>query len=176
MTTLSPAVPQWIPPARPATFDRMTHDFAVARASLSDLDELTDMFEAYRAFYGCTPRDADARQFLAQRLDRGDSVILMARRGQTATGFVQLYPCFSSLSIASVWILNDLYVKPEYRTAGIGHALMDAARRIGEEAGVARLLLETALDNAAARRLYESLGYEIEAPVLHYSLELNRPA
>jgi ribosomal protein S18 acetylase RimI-like enzyme len=154
----------------------MTNDFAIARARLTDLDELTEMFEAYRAFYGCQRRDADSRQFLEQRLTRGDSTILIARHGRVAAGFVQLYPCFSSLSIASVWILNDLYVKPEYRTAGIGRALLEAARRLGEETGAARLILETASDNVAARRLYEALGYEIEPPMIHYSLELKRPA
>src|SRR5687767_7116500 len=104
-------------------------DFAIARASVTDLDELTGMFEAYREFYGCTPRHAESRQFLERRLTREDSIILIARRdARVAAGFVQLYPCFSSLSISSVWILNDLFVKPEYRTAGIGRALLEAAR------------------------------------------------
>jgi ribosomal protein S18 acetylase RimI-like enzyme len=152
------------------------NNLEIARAVPSDLNELAEMFEAYREFYGRARCDAESRQFLEQRLARRDSTILIARDGAgVAAGFVQLYPCFSSLSVSFIWILNDLYVRPEYRTAGIGRALMDAARRMGEETGAARLLLETAPDNHPARRLYESLGYTVDSPMTHYSLELNRP-
>jgi ribosomal protein S18 acetylase RimI-like enzyme len=152
------------------------NDCTIARATLADLADLADMFESYRAFYECPPRTAESRAFLERRLGRGDSTILIARRDDRLTvGFVQLYPCFSSLAVSSIWVVNDLYVKPEYRTAGIGRALMHAARRFGEETGAARLLLETASDNIAARRLYESLGYTLDQPMLHYSLELAKP-
>ena len=174
------AASQWIHSPRLATFDRMTdpqNDVAIARATVADLDELVDMFEQYRQFYGRERRPVESRRFLEQRLTRGDSTILIARRdGRFVTGFVQLYPCFSSLSIASIWILNDLYVKSEHRTAGIGRALLEAARRMGEEAGAAYLILETASNNLAARRLYESLGYTIEPPMVHYSLGLTQRA
>ena len=45
-----------------------------------------------------------------------------------AIGFTQLYPSFSSLSLKSVWILNDLYVYEEYRKQGVGKMLLDAAK------------------------------------------------
>jgi ribosomal protein S18 acetylase RimI-like enzyme len=153
------------------------NDVAIARATVADLDELVDMFEQYRQFDGRERRAVESRQFLQQRLTRRDSTIFIARRdSRFVAGFVQLYPCFSSLSIASIWILNDLYVKPEHRTAGIGRALLEAARRMGEETGASCLILETASDNLAARRLYESLGYTIEPPMVHYSLELTQRA
>ena len=79
------------------------NNFEIARATPSDLVDLAGLFEAYREFYGRPRREAESRQFLEQRLARGDSTILIARdHAGVAVGFVQLYPCFSSLSVSSV--------------------------------------------------------------------------
>lgn len=53
------------------------------------------------------------------------------------------------------WILSDLFVIPEARRNGVGEALMDRARKLAEDTSADALLLETAIDNFAARRLYE---------------------
>jgi ribosomal protein S18 acetylase RimI-like enzyme len=136
----------------------------VRRASAADLEQLVPMFEEYRAFYRCAPDEPAAREFLAKRLVRGDSVILIAvdEAPGAGAGFVQMYPTFSSLRMARALILNDLYVRAPYRRRGVARALMDAARAFAEESGAVALSLETSKDNVNARRLYESLGYELE--------------
>jgi GNAT superfamily N-acetyltransferase len=52
-----------------------------------------------------------------------------------AAGFTQLYPSFSSGSMAPILILNDLFVAPEGRRHGIGTALLDAAADYGRRVG-----------------------------------------
>src|SRR4051812_32939235 len=68
----------------------------VRRATAGDVARVAPLFDAYRVFYG-RPSDLDAaRGFLARRIERDDSVVLIARAepssddGEVA-GFAQLY-------------------------------------------------------------------------------------
>lgn len=147
-------------------------NITIEHATASDLDALITLFESYRAFYGCAQDANAARDFLSQRIANGDSAILLAKDGPRAIGFAQLYPVFSSLQLKRAWILNDLFVHPDYRGYGVARALMTAARQLARETGAASLSLETARDNASARALYESLGYRVDHTFLHYELSL----
>lgn len=144
----------------------------VSRATLSDLDALAPLFDAYRVFYRQASNPTLARDFLAQRLQREESVIFIAHDTHAAHGFTQLYPTFSSVSARRIWILNDLFVATTARRRGIARALMSAARGFAIHAGALRLVLETAEDNRTAQALYESLGYVRESGTRHYSLPL----
>jgi ribosomal protein S18 acetylase RimI-like enzyme len=143
----------------------------VRRATLADLDAATWLFDGYQAFYHREHPEGAARAFLAQRLERGDSVVFLAWRDARAVGFAQLYPSFASLSLAPSWILNDLYVDPSARQGGTARALMEAVRQLAKANGAAEVFLQTAHDNAPARALYESLGYARDAHYLVYSLD-----
>src|SRR5690606_40313595 len=84
-----------------------------------------------------------ARQWLRERLRFGESVVLLARRGDAIVGFVQLYPMYSSVRMARTWILNDLYVDAGARRQGVARALLDAAAGFAREDGAAGICLET---------------------------------
>jgi GNAT superfamily N-acetyltransferase len=144
---------------------------AIRRASLADLDAAARLFEGYQAFYHRVHPEGAVRAFLAQRLERGDSVVLLAWQDDRAVGFAQLYPSFASLSLAPSWILNDLYVDPSARKGGIARALMEAVRQLARANGAAEVFLQTAHDNAPARALYESLGYARDDHYLVYALD-----
>ncbi|MDE2408469.1 MAG: GNAT family N-acetyltransferase [Xanthomonadaceae bacterium] len=136
---------------------------SITRAGPAELDALSQLFDAYRQFYG-QPSDVErARQWLRERLRFGESVVLVARRGVALAGFVQLYPMFSSVRTAKTWILNDLYVDAGARRSGIGHALLEAAADFARADGAAGIALETAQDNAAARALYRAAGWQEDA-------------
>ena len=68
------------------------------------------MFDAYRQFYGQRPDLPGAAAFLTERLTRGEAVVFLALDGESALGFVQLYPSFSSVRMRPIWIPNDLFV------------------------------------------------------------------
>ena len=74
-------------------------DIPTRVASLNDLDAIAPLFDAYRQFYEQAPDLALARRFIAERLQNGESVVLLAldTAGQ-AIGFCQLYPSFCSVN------------------------------------------------------------------------------
>ncbi|KFN45340.1 hypothetical protein N790_10175 [Arenimonas malthae CC-JY-1] len=146
-------------------------ELQVQRATHHELDELLPLFAGYLRFYGKPVDEARVHAFLSARLRANESVVFLARRGETCLGFVQLYPAWSSLSQARSWILNDLFVSPEARGGGVARALMEAARQFGAETGAVELFLQTARDNATARRLYESLGWRRDDEFLVYTLD-----
>ena len=146
----------------------------VRQAGPADVDLVAPLFDAYRQFYGQPSDLALAREFLAERLDRQESVIFLAERDGCAVGFVQLYPLFSSTAARPrrLWLLNDLFVAAAVRGGGVGRALLDRARRLAEETGAVGLELATARTNVGAQRLYQSLGYRLDDQFLRYELGL----
>ncbi|MEA5391286.1 GNAT family N-acetyltransferase [Cyanobium gracile UHCC 0139] len=146
---------------------------SVRQATAADLEALVPLFDGYRQFYGQPSGPADVRAFLHQRLTQGDSVLFIAAADGRAVGFTQLYPSFSSVSMARIFILNDLFVLPEARRSGVARLLLDAAVRHGREAGAIRLSLSTALTNTAAQALYASAGWERDAvfSVYHFTVQ-----
>ncbi|CAM5543596.1 N-acetyltransferase family protein [Rhodanobacter lindaniclasticus] len=142
-------------------------------AALADLDTLVPLFDGYRQFYGQPTDLARARAFLAERIERGESLILLARGEDGAgLGFTQLYPLFSSVRAVRIWLLNDLFVAASARRRGVAAALLTAAAAWARAQGAASLSLSTALDNAPAQALYESLGWRRESGFCEYSLGL----
>lgn len=154
-------------------------EFRIRRAvgGGGDADLVAPLFDLYRQFYGKTPSLEVARTFLRDRLEAGESVILIAEAKEApseALGFVQLYPSFSSVEARRIWVLNDLFVAATARRLGVGRALMEAARQHAIQTGAKRLTLETMEENRKAWTLYESLGYVChEASVRFYTLELD---
>jgi ribosomal protein S18 acetylase RimI-like enzyme len=163
-----------------------TPSIRVHRAAVEDVDLAVPLFAAYREFYGLPPAVADARAFLRERLERGESVVLLARlapmshptlvaESAEVVGFAQLYPSFSSLSLAPTMILNDLFVAPPARRLGVAGRLVDAAAEHAREAGAIRLELATQHSNESARRLYIAKGFVVETEFAHMSLALDAP-
>ncbi len=136
----------------------MTH---IRNATPSDLENLSDLFEAYRAFYEKTPDREAARQFLKDRMERSESMIFIALEGGIAVGFTQLYPLFSSTRMKRVWLLNDLFIAPEYRGKGISKLLLERAKDLARETGACEVMLETAKTNDIGNQLYPAAGFEL---------------
>lgn len=147
----------------------------VRQATLADVALLAPLFDAYRQFYGQASDVALAQAFLSQRLTQQQSTVFLAQDGSDgqALGFAQLYPSFSSVSAAHIFILNDLFVVPTARRLGVGTALLQAAAQFGREAGALRLVLSTAEDNTHAQALYAAHGWVRDTQFLSYSLSLS---
>ncbi|EPC01005.1 hypothetical protein L861_10560 [Litchfieldella anticariensis FP35 = DSM 16096] len=147
---------------------------SVRHAKLHDIEPLGELLDSYRVFYDQPSDPAGARNFLAHRLGLGDSHLLVYEdKDDELLGFVQLYPLFTTVRLAPLWLLNDLFVAPQARQRGIGRALMNAARDLALDNGVRHLKLATQIENHVAQGLYESLGWQRDTVFYHYALAVD---
>ena len=66
--------------------------------------------------------------------------------------------------------INNVAVRPEFRSQGLGGRLVEFALRIGAGRGASVALLEVRRANRVARRLYERLGFaQISVRARYYS-------
>jgi len=78
--------------------------------------------------------------------------------------------------------LIAMWVTPEARRSGVGHALLDAVMTWAAEIGALAVRLDVADDNAEARQLYETSGFSPTGRARRYenrpqlgTIELTRP-
>ncbi|MFA1712075.1 GNAT family N-acetyltransferase [Peribacillus frigoritolerans] len=141
---------------------------SLQKATLHELESLTELFDLYRVFYEQTSDPGRAREFLRERLTKGESVVFMAFDEGIPIGFVQLYPSFSSVSMMRSWVLNDLFVKESARKKGFGEGLLNAAIAFARETGAKGVSLETGKENVNAQKLYEKIGFARESNHFYY--------
>lgn len=132
----------------------------VRQAVLSDIEALVPLFDGYRQFYGCPSDIPAAQEFLLARFSHGESVLFIALEGNTPVGFTQLYPSFSSVSLARVFVLNDLFVLEQARRKGVASKLLSATTEFAKTFGAVRVSLSTATTNQTAQALYQSAGWK----------------
>ncbi len=144
----------------------------IRKATVNDVKLLGDLFDSYRVFYKKEPDPAGAQQFVSERITQNESVIYVAEHDDhLLVGFVQLYPLFSSTRMKRLWLLNDLYVQPEYRGLGVSVALIDAAKELCRTTESCGMMLETAKDNIIGNKLYHKTGFSLDADHNYFEWE-----
>ncbi len=144
----------------------------IRQATVTDLNAIVPLFDAYRRFYRQLSEPERVRQFLFDRFANNQSIVLLALVDGRAIGFTQLYPSFSSTALGRILILNDLFVDPEARCKGVGRALLRAAAEYGRNAGAVRLVLSTEVSNTTAQAVYEKAGWKRDTAFCTYQLTL----
>jgi aminoglycoside 6'-N-acetyltransferase I len=88
--------------------------------------------------------------------------------GERLAGFVEvaLRPWHEGVHGGPVAVVEALYVSPEERGHGVGHALLGAAEAWAEERGACGMLSEARSDNERGRLLHQHLGYEERATTI----------
>lgn len=141
--------------------------------TINEAEAIGYMFDDYRQCYE-QPSDYHAcLAFVTDRLTNKDSYFLVVfdTDENIACGFVQIYPSFSSISMKKIFILNDLYVSPEYRKQGIAKDLINKAKDFAKEQNAGQIVIETRISNSSASKLYDSVGFAKEGEHLYYFLE-----
>lgn len=139
----------------------------IKNATLSDIELIVPLFDAYRVFYEQSSDFDASRSFIKERFLNNETVIFLALENDDPVGFTQLFKTFSSASLQPFYILNDLFVSPEFRKKGVGETLLDHAKSFCQKQGFKGLALETAANNPA-QKLYERLGWEKDEQYFHY--------
>lgn len=133
----------------------------IVNASLNDSDALADMFDLYRQFYRQPSDVKGVREFISERLEKNDSVIYVAKQGDVYTGFVQCYPLFTSVGMKKLWLLNDLFVRENFRGKGISRLLINRCKTLARETQAKGLMLETEITNAVGNWLYPQEDFKL---------------
>jgi GNAT superfamily N-acetyltransferase len=140
----------------------------VRQAVYADIEDLANLFDQYRVFQGKQSDLSAAHSFLKARFDHGESVVFIAFENSTALGFAQLYPSYSSTSLARVFVLNDLFVRENGRRKGIASELLVALESYAWSHQAARVTLNVAIENTVGQQLYETLGWSKDSQFFMY--------
>jgi ribosomal protein S18 acetylase RimI-like enzyme len=131
----------------------------ISALTAEDVGGWRPLWDAYLAFYREQLPDAVTADVFA-RLVAGDGMhgAIAWSEGGDAVGLVHWLFHPSTWSRTSYCYLEDLYVSPAARGAGIGAALISHANAAARAAGADKLYWLTSTENAAAQRLYDRIA------------------
>jgi GNAT superfamily N-acetyltransferase len=133
----------------------------VSRVTADDLADVLPLLRGYCDFYEVTPSDeallAVSRELIADPTHEGIQLIARDELGG-AVGFATVYWSWDTLNAGRIGIMHDLFVAPPARGTGVADALIDACVNECRGRGAARLVWQTAQDNARAQRVYERVA------------------
>jgi ribosomal protein S18 acetylase RimI-like enzyme len=130
----------------------------VRRAVAADAGAVARLLHDFNTEYDDFTPGPDAlarrmRELIASR----DVTVLLAGPGPDGIALMRFRPALWTETLDCY--LEELYVVPDRRGHGRGRALMETAMEVARREGAAHMDLGTSEDDAAARALYESLGF-----------------
>lgn len=133
-------------------------DRGVRVATAADANGIGRLLDAFNLEYGePTPGPDLLARRLTDLLDGGDTVALVVGTGPEGLALLRFRPGLWSAGLECH--LAELYVAPAERGRGLGRALLTAAIAHARGRGADHMDLGTSEDDAAARGLYEQLGF-----------------
>lgn len=121
-----------------------------------DRDRWAELYRGYAAFYEVPPPDLDhlwARLTATHELE-----CLVAELDGEVVGLAHVRAFARPLEGDSAGFLDDLFVDPAHRGAGVGAALLEHLRTLAGERGWGVVTWITGAENHAAQRLYDRLA------------------
>lgn len=143
----------------------------IIKGDLENLDSIVKLFDLYRLFYKQKSNKTQAKQFLYKRLTKNECIIfllMMDTNDLEPVGFTLLYPSFSSVHMKSLWVLNDLFVLPEFQKQGLGTMLIQKALKFAKDQNSVGVMLQTENINKSAQKLYEIIGFKQDLDFYYY--------
>jgi GNAT superfamily N-acetyltransferase len=134
-------------------------DFVIRAAEPGEEGRVVPLYEWLFAPPGIVPPSWDERRAavaLRQAIESHDCVVLVAEDASgELVGFCTGYQDMHSVRFGYRAWVEDLAVHPERRSAGVGKALLDAAKDWARERGATHLELDSAETRTDAHRFYE---------------------
>jgi ribosomal protein S18 acetylase RimI-like enzyme len=134
----------------------------VKKATAGDIPALVELM---REFYAESHYHLDggwaAAAFSALLGDDSRGAAWLVSRGGGPAGYVVLTVRFSMEYGGLDAFVDDLFVRPAHRRRGLGRAALDALFAECGRRGVLAAHVEVGRDNAAAKSLYRSYGFDV---------------
>lgn len=129
----------------------MTVDFRIEKASLEDVAALAvmvgELLDEIMSATGTPVFNFDLEETTARLqefLEQGRYFVLMARHGTGhESGFIAVYESCALYAEGIYGMIPELYVRPAYRSQGVGHMLLEGAKAHGAQRGWTRLEVTT---------------------------------
>lgn len=149
----------------------MNTQFTIRRATSADAREIAGMVDELLAeimqaigekAFDVAPDETAA--LLRKFLEHGRYIVFAAFSGDgSPAGFIALYESCSVYAGGLFGTIPELYVRPGFRSSGLGRALLVEAKRFGEASGWTRLEVTTPPLPAFERTVgfYEREGFSV---------------
>ncbi len=152
----------------------MSPSFTLREGVWEDRELVLDLYRALFAHHGA--RDAtlnlvwtesdECRRYISNRLNHG--IVFLAFEGATAIGYlagaVEDAPTFRNFEKQAE--LQNMFVRAEYRSQGVGRALVNAFLEWCYARNIKNLRVEVLENNPRAFEFYRELGFEKYVMVL----------
>ncbi|MEV4345674.1 GNAT family N-acetyltransferase [Actinoplanes sp. NPDC049596] len=116
--------------------------------------EAARVLDEYRQHYGANPAPEAVEAWLREQVESAKMKVWLA---DDAICTVAVVP--AALTLRTVWLIRDLYVRPEARRQGRARALLAVVEQEARASGAHRLSLQTETTNARAIDLYATSGF-----------------
>ncbi len=149
-------------------------DVTITLCSASDAPEITAMLARLADGLGDRSRFRSTPEIIAEQLKRARPLFqaLVARADGTAVGLSLFFAHFSTLRAPPGVYVQDLWVAPSMRGAGLGARLLEAtARQASNQWAAAYVTLSVDQRNTAAQHFYQRLGFCQNSRDLSMSLD-----
>ena len=129
-------------------------------ATPEDVPRLLDMMEEFYAEAGYVlDRPQALSSFQTLLVEPCLGRVWVAGRGEDIAGYVVVTFVFAMEHAGSIGVVDDFFVRPESRGAGLGTALLADVRAACARLGVRALRVEVGHDNAPAQAVYRAAGF-----------------
>ena len=141
----------------------MEERFLIRAAAAADVDDLLRLIHELAVYEKLEHMAVGTPPMLREALfgSRPSCEALMAQAGGRSVGFALFFTTFSTFLCKPGLYLEDLFVEPAHRGAGIGKALLRRLAALALERGCGRFEWRVLDWNEPSIRFYESLGARI---------------
>lgn len=145
------------------------------KASLADVHQLVEMMAEFYSDspYRLNPRRA-ADAFTALLADERLGHIWIIQSNSKDVGYLVVTLCHSMTFGGIAAIVDDFFIQPAFRGAGLGKAAIEEVRSYCASHGVRAIQVETGQDNAVALAVYRRAGF-VDTDHVHLTLGLAAP-
>jgi ribosomal protein S18 acetylase RimI-like enzyme len=133
-------------------------EIQVRRADVGDAADIARLLHDFNLEYDePTPSVEELTETIARLLGEGEITVLLAGKRPDGLALLRFRPAIWSAGLEAY--VQELYVIPTLRGQGIGRSLLTEAIELARQRGADGIDLNTGETDAAARGLYESMGF-----------------
>lgn len=124
---------------------------------------LLNVFAAGQTGSGSALPKSISRELIPGLQAHPTTVLFLAERMSHAVGMAVCFVGFSTFKAKPLINIHDLAVHPDYRSSGVGSALIETICDFARDRNYCAVTLEVQADNPA-RRLYARYGFGVSCP------------